>query len=104
MLGFQGLSADDRSSEGEPGTNPDEFPTEGRLPMLLEYVQAGLRHAKYEILPDDGNYYGAIPECTGVYANAMTLEDCREELREVLEGWVLFRVHRNFSPPAMLGR
>jgi len=71
--------------------------------MLLEYVQAGLRHAKYEILPDDGSYYGAIPECTGVYANAVTLEDCREQLREVLEGWVLLRVHRNLSLPAIDG-
>ena len=63
--------------------------------MLLEYIQAGLRHAKYEILPDDGSYYGEIPEFSGVYANANTLEECREQLREVLEEWVLFRVHRN---------
>ena len=59
--------------------------------MLLEYIQAALRHAKYEILPDDGSYYGEISECNGVYANAKTLENCREELREVLEEWVLFR-------------
>ena len=71
--------------------------------MLLEYIQAALRHAKYEILPDDGSYYGAIPECTGVYASADTLEDCREQLREVLEGWVLFRVHRNLPLPAIDG-
>ena len=71
--------------------------------MLLEYIQAALHHAKYEILRDDGSYYGAIPECTGVYANTETLEDCREELREVLEGWVLFRVHRNLPVPAIDG-
>jgi hypothetical protein len=45
--------------------------------MLLEYIQAALRHAKYEILPDDGSYYGEILECNGVYANASTLEACR---------------------------
>ena len=71
--------------------------------MLLEYIQAGLRHAKYEILPDDGSYYGEIPECPGVYANADTLEACREELREVLEEWVLFRVHKNLSLPVIDG-
>ncbi len=71
--------------------------------MLLEYIQAGLRHAKYEILSDDGSYYGEIPEFTGVYANAETLEDCREQLREVLEEWVLFRVHRNLPLPAVDG-
>jgi predicted RNase H-like HicB family nuclease len=69
--------------------------------MLLEYIQAALRHARYEILPDDRSSYGEIPECTGVYANAGTLEDCREELREVLEEWVLFRVHRNLALPVI---
>jgi predicted RNase H-like HicB family nuclease len=69
--------------------------------MLIEYIQAALRHAKYEILPDDGSYYGEIPECNGVYANGDTLEECREELREVLEEWVLFRVHRNLFLPVM---
>ena len=71
--------------------------------MLLEYIQAALRHAKYEILPDDKSYYGEIPECKGVYANASTLEDCREELRTVLEEWVLFRVHINLSLPVIDG-
>jgi len=71
--------------------------------MLLEYIQAGLRHAKYEILKDDGSYYGEIPECKGVYANANTLEECREELRTVLEEWVLFRVYRNLSIPSIDG-
>jgi predicted RNase H-like HicB family nuclease len=69
--------------------------------MLLEYLQAALRHAHYEILKDDGTYYGEIPECNGVYANAATLEACREELQEVLEEWVLFRVHRHLPLPVI---
>jgi predicted RNase H-like HicB family nuclease len=71
--------------------------------MLLEYIDAALRHARYEILKDEGTYYGEIPECNGVYANAATLEACREELREVLEEWVLFRVHRHLSLPVIDG-
>jgi len=71
--------------------------------MLLEYIQAGLRHAKYEILQDDGSYYGEITECKGVYSNAETLEDCREQLREVFEEWVLFRVHRKLPLPVLNG-
>ena len=64
--------------------------------MFMEYVQAALRHARYEILQDDGSYYAEIPVCVGVYANASTLEQCREELQEVLEEWILFRVYKNF--------
>jgi len=71
--------------------------------MLLEYLHAALRQARYEILPDDGSYYGEIPACEGVYANADSLEDCREELREVLEEWVLFRVHRHLALPVIDG-
>jgi predicted RNase H-like HicB family nuclease len=71
--------------------------------MLLEYVQAALRHAKYEILADDRAYYGEITECNGVYANANTLEDCREKLREVLEESVLIRVHGDLPLPAIDG-
>ena len=60
-----------------------------------------MRHARYEILPDDKFYYGEIPGFEGVYANAHTLEQCREELSEVLEEWILFRVSRNLSLPTV---
>jgi len=71
--------------------------------MLLEYVQAAMGRAKYEILADDGTYYGDIPECNGVYANAATLEKCRRELQEVLEEWILFRVSRQLPLPTIDG-
>jgi predicted RNase H-like HicB family nuclease len=67
--------------------------------MLTKYIQAALRHASYEILSDDRSFYGEIPVCNGVYANATTLEDCREQLVEVLEEWLLFRVHKNLPLP-----
>ncbi len=69
--------------------------------MLTEYIKTALRHAKYEILSDDKQYYGEIPGFDGVYAHAKTLEECREELREVLEEWVLFSVSRNLSLPTV---
>ena len=69
--------------------------------MLLEYIGAAMRRAKYEILSDDGSYYGEIPDFQGVYANADTLEGCREELQEVLEEWILFRVSRNLPLPVV---
>jgi predicted RNase H-like HicB family nuclease len=71
--------------------------------MLTKYIQAAMRQAKYEILSDDGSFYGEIPGFDGVYANADTLEDCRAELEEVLEEWVLFRVSRNLSLPVVDG-
>jgi len=69
--------------------------------MLTDYINAAMYHARYEILCDDGSYYGEIPEFNGVYANSDTLEECREELREVLEGWIVFRLSDNLSLPVI---
>jgi len=71
--------------------------------MLRDYLNAAMRHAHYEILPDDGSYYGEILDCRGVYANAASLEDCRTELASALEDWILFRVHKNLSLPVIDG-
>ena len=71
--------------------------------MLTDYLKSALHHAQYEILDDDGSFYGEITPCPGVYANAETLEACREQLAEVLEEWVLFRIHRNLDLPIIDG-
>jgi predicted RNase H-like HicB family nuclease len=71
--------------------------------MLTKYIEAAMRHAHYEILADDGTIYGEIPDCRGVYANAPSLEGCREELAEVLEDWLLFRIHKNLALPKIDG-
>lgn len=71
--------------------------------MLTNYIRASMRLAKYEILSDDGIFYGEIPGFDGVYANADTLEACRDELEEVLEEWILFRISRNLSLPIVDG-
>ncbi len=39
-------------------------------------------------LDDNGTYYAEIPGLQGVWANADTLEECREELRELVEDWI----------------
>ena len=69
--------------------------------MLVQHIRATLRHARYEILADDGSFYGEIPECNGVYDNATTLAACREQLAVVLEEWVFFRVHSHLPLPVI---
>ncbi len=63
--------------------------------MLTKYLNKAMEHARYEILSDDNSFYGEIHECPGVYASADTLEECRKELEEVLEKWLLYRVYKN---------
>jgi predicted RNase H-like HicB family nuclease len=71
--------------------------------MLTRYIQAALRAAHNEILTDDGTYYGEIPGFEGVWANAASLEECRQELEEVLEEWIQFRVSRQLPLPVVEG-
>ncbi len=71
--------------------------------MLTGYIRATMRRARYEILAEDGSYYGEIEGFAGVYADAATLEECRDELEEVLEEWILFRVSRNLDLPVVDG-
>ena len=71
--------------------------------MLTNYIRNAMKRAKYEILPDDGSIYGEIPGFEGVYANADNLEDCREELEDVLGEWILLRVYKNLPLPIVDG-
>ena len=46
--------------------------------MLTVGINAALRKAHYEILPDGEGYVGTIEGLQGVWAQADTLEACRE--------------------------
>lgn len=59
--------------------------------MLTEYIAKKLKEAQYKLLKDN-TYFGEILSLRGVWANAKNLEDCRRELQEVLEDWLLLKV------------
>jgi predicted RNase H-like HicB family nuclease len=59
--------------------------------MLIEYVNKAMSKAVYEKL-EDGTYSGKIPQCPGVIAFGETLYQCQEELRSVLEGWLIVKI------------
>jgi predicted RNase H-like HicB family nuclease len=71
--------------------------------MLRDYMRAAMHRARYEILPDEGTFYGEIPGFDGVYSEGDTLEACRDELEEVLEEWIFFRVSRSLPIPELEG-
>ena len=71
--------------------------------MLTNYIQAAMRKAHYEILPNEEGYFGKIPGLQGVWANAATLEACRAELQEVLEEWIIVGLRMGDPIPAIDG-
>ncbi len=66
--------------------------------MLSEYIAKKLKEARYKLLKDR-TYFGEIPGLRGVWASAKSLERCREELREVLEDWLLLKVRSREAVP-----
>jgi predicted RNase H-like HicB family nuclease len=62
--------------------------------MLSAYIAKALEHATFEG-PEDGRWYGEIPNCPGVWATGESKEECRRELQEVLEGWLILKLRDN---------
>lgn len=69
--------------------------------MLTEYIQKAMESAHYEIIEDDGTYWGEIHGFQGVWGRAETLEKCRYELRETLDEWIVFRLRNNLELPVI---
>lgn len=68
--------------------------------MLTQYIFQQLKKAHYKIL-EDGTYFGEIYGVKGVWANAPTLEECRQELQEVLEDWLLLKIKDGDKIPGL---
>lgn len=69
--------------------------------MITEYIKAALDRAKFEIIKDEEPYYGEVPELQGVWATGKTLEECRSNLVEVIDGWLVVRLHSGLPIPPL---
>lgn len=71
--------------------------------MLVEYIHSALKKAHYEMIRDKEPFYGEIPGLRGVWATGKSLETCRENLEEALEGWIIVRLRRGLPIPRING-
>lgn len=62
--------------------------------MLNQFIKKLLNRAQYKLLKD-GTYFGEISGISGVWANSKSLENCRKELQEVFEDWLLLKFQSN---------
>ena len=84
------------------GCSPIES-TAGNGCSFLQHGHSSLAIAPlaYEIIDDEEPYYGSVPGLQGVWAGGKTLEECRDRLADVLEGWVLIRLSRGLTIPPL---
>lgn len=67
------------------------------MAMFTAYLNAAMRKAHDEILPAGEGYFGTIEGLQGIWANAGSLEACREELQEALEEWIVLGLRWDIS-------
>ena len=70
--------------------------------MFNEYIEKAMQRAHYEQI-EDGTCFGRITGFKGVWANKPTEQECRIELREVLEGWILLNIADHTPLPQIDG-
>ena len=71
--------------------------------MLTEYVAVALGKPRQEMVDDDDPFYGEIPDLKGVWSSGKTLEECRQNLKEVVEGWILLSIKQSLPIPSLDG-
>jgi len=69
--------------------------------VLIEYIEEAFKRARYEIIDDEEPYYGAIAELQGVWATGKSLEECRNTLKEVIEGWIIVSIKKGLPIPKL---
>lgn len=69
------------------------------ITMLQNYILKYLSKAKYEMIDNGKRFYAEIRELRGVWAVGKTLEECRENLTNTMEGWLILRLRKNLEIP-----
>lgn len=72
------------------------------MPLLTSYIEAAMAEAKYEPFEGD-TYYAFIPSCQGVWSNEKTIDDCKRDLRDALELWLILKLRDNDHIPVING-
>jgi predicted RNase H-like HicB family nuclease len=68
--------------------------------MLTAYLHEALASATVEKM-ENGRCFASISQFPGVWAEAETPENCREELADVLEEWIILSLKRGDRLPVI---
>ncbi len=66
--------------------------------LLVDYCEKALKKAKYKQL-NDGTWFAEIDGFQGVWGNGLTIEECRQDLLEVLEEWIILKLQDGDTLP-----
>ncbi len=70
--------------------------------MFTQYVDSVMaQRAEYELMKGKQRYFGSIRGFKGVWAQGKTLAKCEQQLREVLEEWLLLKIRKQQFVPTI---
>jgi predicted RNase H-like HicB family nuclease len=72
------------------------------IQMIIEYCHKAIGKAEYRKL-EDGTWFAEIPGFKGVWANGESVEECRKELIDVLEEWLVLKLRDKDPIPTVDG-
>ena len=70
--------------------------------MITQYIAAAMKQSEFELM-ENGRYFATIPACNGCWVEGATIEECRAELPEALESWLLLGLQFRYSLPIIGG-
>ena len=70
--------------------------------MLTEYILTAIGRAHYELM-EDGRFFSSIKELPGIWADGDSLEECRNNLQDVLEDWIFVSISEKMPIPEIDG-
>jgi len=72
--------------------------------MIREYIDVAMKRARYDMIDQaDAPFYGEIPGLKGLLATGATLEECRSNLEDALDAWLVLGLQLGHSIPEMDG-
>ena len=71
--------------------------------MLAEYINKAIEEAEFERM-ENGRYFGKASKFKGLWAEGKTTDDCRYELTEALESWILLAIKFRDPIPVLSGQ
>ena len=70
--------------------------------MITAYINAAMELAEFEKM-ENGRYFATVPPCQGFWAEGATIEECKTEMPEIFESWLLAALQHRHHLPVIAG-
>ncbi len=71
--------------------------------MLAEYISKAIEKAEYKKVEEDNAWFASVPGFEGAWGHGSTIEECRKDLMEVVEEWLLIKIQNHEDLPRVKG-